>query len=146
MMTMNSEQQPNTIKPSAINSRSLQGCLPGRHSMALVFRDQEERISNVVESIMANYIGENVRSNDVAELFCVSQRTFTRRMQAEGISYREVINRVKKKAAEKLLLSSDASIADISKSLGYSDASNFTKAFKRWFGVSPRAFKCGKKK
>lgn len=113
--------------------------------MALVFRDQEERISNVVESIMANYVGTNVRSNDVAELFCVSQRTFTRRMQAEGISYREVMKRVKKKAAEKLLLSSDASIADISKSLGYSDASNFTKAFKKWFGVSPRVFKYRKK-
>ncbi len=67
-------------------------------------------------------------------------RTLQRRLREEGQSYGDLQGRVRYRLALQLLEKPGEGIEDISERLGFSDRRSFTRAFKRWSGVSPRAF------
>jgi AraC-like DNA-binding protein len=56
-------------------------------------------------------------------------------------SYRELLEEVREALAEELLSARQLNVDEIASRLGYSDRSAFTAAFKRWKGVSPKAFR-----
>lgn len=58
-----------------------------------------------------------------------------------GQSTRELINETKMEKAKALLLESDRSIADIAYETGYANGSSFIRAFKRYVGVTPAAYR-----
>jgi AraC-like DNA-binding protein len=67
-------------------------------------------------------------------------RTLQRRLREEGQSYGDLQGRVRYRLALQMLEKPGEGIEDISERLGFSDRRSFTRAFKRWSGVSPRAF------
>jgi AraC-like DNA-binding protein len=70
----------------------------------------------------------------------MSSRTLSRRLSRAGTSYSEILNAVRMaKAAE--LMRGGWPIHAIGMQVGYSDASNFRRAFKRWTGQTPEAFR-----
>lgn len=71
----------------------------------------------------------------------MSGRTLRRHMSAEGTSYQAAINEILRDKASQLLLQTDFSIEKIAGDLGYSAASNFCHAFKRWLGVTPSEYR-----
>jgi len=71
----------------------------------------------------------------------LSVRTLQRRLQHAKLSYSELIDQVRHEDACQLLQVHSKSIADIARQLGYSDPSHFSRAFRRWEGVSPRAYR-----
>jgi AraC-like DNA-binding protein len=77
----------------------------------------------------------------VAKRLHVSVRTLKRRLAEEGTTYSELVDAERRERALLLLRSDDLTLAEIADRLGYSDAANFTRAFRRWTGVSPRAFR-----
>jgi AraC-like DNA-binding protein len=72
-----------------------------------------------------------------AEQFALSDRVFARRLQSQGLSYSEVVDGVRKDAACTAVAATDATFIDIAQNLGFSEASAFNRAFKRWTGSSP---------
>ena len=64
-----------------------------------------------------------------------------RRLQDEGTSYREVLDDVREVMARKYLSESELPLLDVALLLGYSDATAFHRAFKRWTGVTPGEFR-----
>ena len=78
---------------------------------------------------------------DVAYLLCVSPRTLQRRLNEAGISYSELVDRCRCKAACEALEHSPQPIRAIAATLGYRDASSFARAFRRWTGTAPRAWR-----
>jgi AraC-like DNA-binding protein len=70
-----------------------------------------------------------------------SVRTLQRRLQAEGITYSRLVEKTRFERAMDWLTDSSLSLIDISMELGYSDAAHFSRAFKRWAGISPQAFR-----
>lgn len=98
-----------------------------------------------VTALVKNYLYRNLERdpglNEMAEAFYVSPRTLTRRFRKAGVSYRSMVNEVKKETAMALLCEQDIPVADIARRLGYTDPSNFTKAFKLWVGQCPRAYR-----
>lgn len=77
---------------------------------------------------------------DVSDLLYLSTRTFNRRLSEAGISYSSICNSVKKEKAMHLLSSTNAPVSEISRQLGYTESANFSKAFKRWTGSSPKEY------
>jgi len=69
-----------------------------------------------------------------------SASTLQRQLQGEGTSYREVLEDTRKQLARDYLEDRQYSHAQIAYLLGFSDQSNFSRAFKRWTGVPPRDF------
>lgn len=70
----------------------------------------------------------------------MSAATLTRRLKAEGVSFQQLKDEVRFNCAQELL-QEELSLDAIAAELGYSDASNFTKAFKNWAGESPAQFR-----
>ena len=66
-----------------------------------------------------------------------SRSTLQRQLGAEGTSYRDVLESTRQALAEKYLADEDYTQAQVAFMVGFSDQSNFARAFKRWTGVSP---------
>jgi AraC-like DNA-binding protein len=72
-----------------------------------------------------------------AQHFSLSDRVFARRLQAQGISYTQLIDEVRKDRACQAVADTDEAFASIAEALGFSEASAFNRAFKRWTGHTP---------
>ena len=74
---------------------------------------------------------------NVARELGLHERTLNRRLQAEGTTFRQELEQVRYSVSQQLLSATQASIDEISLSLGYSDSTSFIHAFKRWSGLPP---------
>jgi AraC-like DNA-binding protein len=83
----------------------------------------------------------NLTAERVAEICGLNKRTLTRKLQARGTSITQVLAEMRRTLAEKELNNSDRKVAEIAAMVGYLDPTVFSRAFKRWTGVSPREFR-----
>ncbi len=79
--------------------------------------------------------------NLTARLFHLTPRTLHRRLQAEGTSFKALLEEVRHSLALQHLKSAHMSVEEIAYSLGYTDIANFRRAFKRWQKQPPSAFR-----
>lgn len=77
----------------------------------------------------------------VARRLNISARTLQRRLNDWGVTFEELVDEYRRDRALRLLMRDDHSVLEIAYSLGYSDPAHFTRAFKRWQGVSPRIYR-----
>lgn len=81
----------------------------------------------------------------VAESLGMSSRTLRRQLNAEGTKFQVILDQVRHSKATNLLASSPLSIDEIADRLGYSDPSNFGRAFRKWEGMSPSSYRASVK-
>jgi AraC-like DNA-binding protein len=79
--------------------------------------------------------------NQASDASGVGLRTLQRRLSAEGTTYLEVLEDARAEIATELLENTDAPLSEIATKLGYSNQSNFTRAFLRWASVLPSEFR-----
>jgi AraC-like DNA-binding protein len=77
----------------------------------------------------------------VASSLGVSVRTLQRQLRAEHTSFAAVLNHLRQEMAQPLLRDGGYSVAEVGFLLGYEDPGAFRRAFRRWHGLSPRAFR-----
>ncbi|KZZ57116.1 hypothetical protein A3762_10370 [Oleiphilus sp. HI0125] len=77
---------------------------------------------------------------ECAASLTMSSRTLRRKLTNEGESYQSILDTFRSELAAKYLNSTNMTLEEISERLGYSDAANFSHAFKRWHGYSPKSF------
>jgi AraC-like DNA-binding protein len=77
----------------------------------------------------------------VARDLGTSARTLQRRLASAGLSYQELLDGVRRDAAERYIAGTALSIGEIAYLLGYSEPAAFHRAFKRWHDVTPQAFR-----
>lgn len=78
---------------------------------------------------------------DVAGDLGLSTRTLNRRLTDEGLTYRGLIEDVRRRKAELMLADPKITLAEVTFMLGYVEQSSFTNAFRRWTGESPGAWR-----
>ncbi|HEX5629844.1 MAG TPA: AraC family transcriptional regulator, partial [Usitatibacteraceae bacterium] len=79
--------------------------------------------------------------DDVAQALAIHRRTLNRRLNAEGTTFQKVLDTVRFAAAKEMLEDSRVPIPEIATALGYADYVSFTRAFKRWTGNTPGAWR-----
>lgn len=75
-----------------------------------------------------------------AALGC-SERTLRRQLERAGTSYRELVNQIREERARDMLAATARPVKEIAIELGYDNPSNFVRSFKRWTGLTPKAFR-----
>jgi AraC-like DNA-binding protein len=78
---------------------------------------------------------------DVAQALAMHRRTLNRRLNAEGATFRQVLDRVRFAVAKELLEDSEVSLAEIAYALGYAHDAALLSAFRRWTGTTPGAWR-----
>jgi AraC-like DNA-binding protein len=77
----------------------------------------------------------------IAEHHFVSVRTMQRRLAAEGLVFERLVDDVRREQAFDHLADPERSIGQVAALLGYVEQSSFSHAFRRWSGMSPRAWR-----
>lgn len=77
----------------------------------------------------------------VATRLGLASRTLQRRLEADGLVFQKVLEDLRHEMSLRYLESSRLSITEVSQLLAYADASAFGRAFRRWTGKSPAAFR-----
>ncbi len=79
----------------------------------------------------------------VAAKLGTTSRSLQRRLSECGTSFADLVDALLSRQAKCLLRESGSSVTDIALKLGYSDPAHFTRAFRRWTGASPSAYRQG---
>ena len=80
-------------------------------------------------------------ADEVAALFSMHSRTLNRRLGAFDTSFRQLVDEGRFAIARELLECTALDVSGIAGTLGYADASAFTRAFRRWSGTTPAAWR-----
>jgi AraC-like DNA-binding protein len=82
-----------------------------------------------------------VSLSDVAAELGYSERGLRRQLDRSGTSYRKLMDQVREQRARNLLSGSTQPIKAIAGAVGFESPSNFARSFKRWTGLTPKAFR-----
>jgi AraC-like DNA-binding protein len=103
--------------------------------------NQHQQLLLSIKELLTRRAGEIPSFEAVAEHLHVSRRTLNRRLGAIGTSYKEIVSDIRKRQAVEYLSGTRFSIDEIAYRLGYREPSNFSKAFRRWTGLSPSEYR-----
>jgi len=93
------------------------------------------------ELLAARAANETQTMSDVARRLGMSARSLRRRLAEEGVSYPKLLEEAQIARAKRLLEDPDRSIYEVAFDMGFSDASAFHRAFRRWTGMTPTQYR-----
>ncbi|MGF9761231.1 AraC family transcriptional regulator [Microvirga sp. 0TCS3.31] len=80
-------------------------------------------------------------ADEMAHLLSMHRRTLSRHLKDSGMGYRALTNEIRFEIARQLLEDTDVPLSQIAAALAYSEASAFTRAFRRWSGETPSTWR-----
>ncbi|WP_166363319.1 AraC family transcriptional regulator [Pseudomonas akapageensis] len=118
--------------------QALQPFLEEQRKKRLADTDLTARIS---QAIAGNLRAGHVGLDAIAKQLSFSPRTLQRRLQEQDLEFNALVEEIRIAKALEYMENSSRSVNDIALGLGYTEASSFTRAFRRWTGLSPREFR-----
>ena len=125
------EQPKQTPSPFMALLGELAGAIERGTSRKPSFRRDVEA---VVEPMLAS---GDANIDRVARELGISRQTLYRRLKAEGVTFEQLLDRLRHRLALKLLRDQHLSVKQASWRLGFSDPAAFSREFKRWTGTAP---------
>lgn len=96
------------------------------------------RFPDQVRSVLSSaLLTGQASASGVAALFSMHVRTFSRRLQDSGTSFRALVDEQRFELARRMLRDTGMEVSQIAFALGYTDSSAFGRAFRRWSGATP---------
>ncbi|MBR7838698.1 AraC family transcriptional regulator ligand-binding domain-containing protein [Actinospica durhamensis] len=84
---------------------------------------------------------DEVSLDAIANRLCMSTRTLQRRFEEQGTSWRDEVEAVRHEKTLRLLGETDLTVESVASRVGYADARTLRKAFLRWTGQTPDAYR-----
>jgi AraC-like DNA-binding protein len=103
--------------------------------------DGESLIGRVRDTIALRLLDGDIDIDGTAQMLGLSARSLQRMLEQEGTPYRQLVEECRCRRALALLREGCGSVAEVAISLGYQEPGNFIRAFRRWTGMSPNAFR-----
>lgn len=108
---------------------------------ALCGRGERDMVNDVREQIRQRLLYGEPALEDVAEMLGMASWSLQRRLREQGLSFSQLVDNVRRELANRYLRQPQLPISHLALLLGYSETSAFSRAFRRWFGVSPRQWR-----
>jgi AraC-like DNA-binding protein len=96
-----------------------------------------ELLSQLRRALRIMLLSGRSSAQEVAALLFLHRRTLNRRLHDQGTNFQQIRDEIRFEAACQLLDKTRLPLTDIAASLGYSESSAFTRAFRRWSGAAP---------
>jgi AraC-like DNA-binding protein len=93
--------------------------------------------SAVEKALTKGFSSGDIRMETIARQMGLSRSTLFRKLKEEGVTFDEVLSALRHRRALQLLNDEKRSVQQAAHLLGFSDPAAFSRAFKRWTGVSP---------
>jgi AraC-like DNA-binding protein len=111
-------------------------------AMEYLARYQHDDIILKIKSLLINrWPGGRISESEIADALNVSTRTLHRKLQSEGLNINMLLDETRKELAIHYLENSTLTIGEIAYLLGFSEPANFSRAFRRWTGTTPNAYR-----
>lgn len=133
------------VVPTSFLDQDLAGAVPELHDISLqylklTFSSDSQPVREQVESILQQALSSTRgRREVVARLLHMHPRTLQRRLRAEGTSFSELVEGVRREQAGHWLTESNVPLAYIADILGLADQAVLSRCCRRWFGRPPAA-------
>lgn len=101
----------------------------------------ERIVSHRVREYLETRLGQVTSIKDVAHALHFSLRTLARRLDEEGTSFQAIKDELRRDVAIQKLIKTRLPVAIIGNQIGFDDPTTFHRAFKRWTGSSPKAYR-----
>ena len=127
-------------------SHPLPGADPGRVRLltdriaALDHRHQRDLVGRIRSALPPLLLTRGASLERTAELLSLHPRTLNRRLAEAGCTFQGLVEEVRSGLARQLLGNTAMSVSQIAAALNYAETSAFTRAFRRWTGLSPTAW------
>jgi AraC-like DNA-binding protein len=126
--------------------------LPGRDEQLTALTDEaivaylaeikEVRFINRVErAILKRLPCGGINDSMVARDLMMSSRSLQRKLREEKTTFKKILDRVRLEVAQKYIRSGSISMTELAFLLGFSEASAFSRAFRRWSGMTPSRYR-----
>jgi AraC-like DNA-binding protein len=103
---------------------------------------REPAIVTQARAAIAQALSEGApKMAEIARGLGLSARSFHRRLSEHGMNFQALTEQTRRDLAEGLLKDESQSLAEIAFLTGFSEQSAFTRAFKRWVGATPAAYR-----
>ena len=103
---------------------------------------ESDTLASKVRELLTDKLPDGeFQQDEVAGALAMSSRSLQRGLQREGVSFKELLEKTRQDLAMKYIGERDLSLIEVCFLLGFSDQSNFTRAFKRWTGKTPNAYR-----
>ena len=103
--------------------------------------DRNDVITGVTQKIIEMLPVGDCNRDKVASALCLSPTTLQLKLSQRGTNFQKLLDDTRKELACSYIRQGSRSVTEITFLLGFTDTSNFTRAFKRWTGQSPTEFK-----
>lgn len=103
--------------------------------------DKNDVITGVVQKIIELLPDGECSRDAVAAALCLSPTVLHARLARRGTHFQELLDNTRKDLACNYLRQAGRTVTEVTFLLGFADTSNFTRAFRRWTGISPSEFR-----
>jgi len=109
--------------------------------LSLAGRNEPDVVDDARAQIRQRLVlGEPVLE-DIAEQMGMSSWSLQRRLREQGLTFTTLVDKQRQELATYYMRQQQLPISELAPLLGYSETSAFSRAFRRWFGVSPRQWR-----
>lgn len=130
--------------PVTQTPRTLKRFLRNAPGNLLVIPDNDNSVTAQVRACLGRDFSQELPDfEEVAVRLKITPQTLRRRLREEGTSYQEIKDNIRRDAAIGYLSRPQLSIMDIAQLMGFSEPSTFHRAFKKWTGLTPGAYRQG---
>ena len=99
---------------------------------------RQDLLARMRSAIRAGLPGGKASLQDIADEFRIPAWTFQRRLSDAGVTFSDFVEVVRRDLAEHYIQDPNITVTEMAFLLGYSETSAFSRAFRKWHGVSPR--------
>ena len=103
--------------------------------------DDQDLIDQTRTQVRLQMMHGEPNLDDVANKMGLSTWSLQRNLRKEGISFSTLVDKLRCEMATRYMQQNQLSISDMALLLGYSEVSAFSRAFRRWFNISPRQWR-----
>lgn len=128
--------------PNKLGDASIAAFFDTHLEDALGELDDPVPLDRTVRDLVTTSLSEGVPLlSDVASRLAMSGRTLQRRLAEQDSSFQALVDESRRRLAQRLLSGTELSLLEVAFMTGFSGQSALTRAFKRWVGQTPGAFR-----